>query len=133
MGIVIALIGSQERIVVPRNGGLLGRSEEPSKASIERVVRSLTNAGGGTGVCIADMSPRGYSRAPQYEALYRPAARDGFVLARALFNYDAWAIPADRRIRVRRLVVVADERTPVLTASAMLKPAHHPRDDKSQC
>jgi hypothetical protein len=30
------------------------------------------------------------------------------VLARALFNYDdAGSIPADRRIRVRRLVVVA--------------------------
>jgi hypothetical protein len=29
------------------------------------------------------------------------------VLARALFNYDADNIPADRRIRVRRLVVVA--------------------------
>ena len=25
------------------------------------------------------------------------------------------------------------ERTPVLTASAMLKPGQHPRDDKSQC
>ena len=29
------------------------------------------------------------------------------VLARALFNYDAGSIPNDRRIRVRRLVVVA--------------------------
>jgi hypothetical protein len=29
------------------------------------------------------------------------------VLSRALFNYDAGSIPADRRIRVRRLVVVA--------------------------
>jgi hypothetical protein len=27
--------------------------------------------------------------------------------ARALFNYDAAEIPAERRIRVRRLVVVA--------------------------
>jgi hypothetical protein len=34
------------------------------------------------------------------------AAR-ALVLARALFNYDAGSIPLDRRIRVRRLVVVA--------------------------
>jgi hypothetical protein len=32
------------------------------------------------------------------------------VLARALFNYDAGDIPADRRIRVRRLVVWSRER-----------------------
>jgi hypothetical protein len=29
------------------------------------------------------------------------------VLSRALYNYDAGPIPAERRIRVRRLVVVA--------------------------
>jgi hypothetical protein len=29
------------------------------------------------------------------------------VLSRALFNYDAGSIPDDRRIRVRRLIVVA--------------------------